>query len=254
MMEIEIIPCLYDNYSYIISDKESKKVAVIDPAEFDLIDKIIIKKYGRLDYILNTHHHLDHVGGNEDLRNKYKSKIFASKKDFKRIKNIDVTLEDGDIFNFGKTLFKIMYVPGHTLGHIAFYSPEKKVVFTGDTLFSLGCGRVFEGTFEQMFESLNKIKSLPDDTKIYCGHEYTKNNLSFCKKYDSENKYLIYKEKWIEGKLLKKMPTVPITVKEEKDTNIFLRCEDKSIKINLGMNASSNEDIFKKLRTLKDNF
>jgi hydroxyacylglutathione hydrolase len=254
MLEISIINCLADNYSYLIKDKETNVVGVVDPSEFCVVDKEINKTYKKLDFILNTHHHFDHIGGNQELKKKYNSKIIASKIDESRIPGINIKLSEGDLFKFGKTDFETIFIPGHTKGHIAFYSKLENVVFTGDTLFSLGCGRIFEGTHKQMFESLNKIKKLPTTTKIYCGHEYTKKNLEFCMKYENNNKFLKKKISWIKSQLDKKKATIPISLKEELQTNIFLRCNESSLKNALGMNNASDEAIFKKLRDLKDQF
>jgi len=254
MLKINIIPCLKDNYSYIIYDKISKLVAVIDPSEPEPIEKFISKNYKKIDFILNTHHHLDHVGGNNILKKKYSAKIFGSEIDKERIPAIDILLKENDEFKFGNIIFEIISVPGHTKGHLAFYSKKEGVVFSGDALFSLGCGRIFEGTSGQMFQSIQKLKKLPKKTKIYCGHEYTKNNLKFCKKYDQNNKELVKKEDWINTRMVKKMPTLPVTVQKELQTNIFLRCDNSDIKNNLKMKDYSEELIFEKLRNLKDEF
>ena len=145
-------------------------------------------------------------------------------------------------------------MPGHTRGHIAFFFEKEKVVFTGDTLFSLGCGRVFEGSHKEMFDSLKKIKDLPQDTKIYCGHEYTKSNLNFCLTYDVNNILLNKKLNEVEKKLKNRLPTIPTTIGEELKTNIFLRCNDPSIKQALDLKESSEDKVFSKLRDLKDSF
>ena len=174
--------------------------------------------------------------------------------DKKRIPEIDVQLKDGQEFKVGNLNFKVIHIPGHTLGHIAFYLEKEKVVFTGDTLFSLGCGRIFEGTYQQMFNSLNKIKSLPGETKIYCGHEYTKNNLGFCLKFNPNNNYLRDKEKLIDAKIRTGKPTIPSTIKDEIQTNIFLRYDDLDVKDALNLKNASDLEIFTKLRDLKDNF
>ena len=176
MIKVSIIKCLTDNYSYLISDDSTNLVGVVDPSEFKTVDDEICKKYQKLDFILNTHHHSDHVGGNLDLKKKYNSKIVCSAYGKNKIPGADIKKKDGDFFIFGNTNFKIIHVPGHTLDHISFFSADSKIVFTGDTLFSLGCGRVFEGTMRQMLGSLEKIKNLPLSTLIYCGHEYTKKN------------------------------------------------------------------------------
>ena len=254
MLKINTISCLQDNYSYIIEDSTANTIGIIDPSEFQPIDNFIKKKFNKIDYVLNTHHHFDHTGGNLELKKKYNCKIVGSKSDEKRIPGIDIKLQDGDIFKFGSVEFKIILVPGHTSGHICFHSDKEKIIFTGDTLFSLGCGRVFEGTYSQMLKSLNVIKNLPVDTNIYCGHEYTKKNLNFCYKVDFNNHYLKEKIEWVDSKKNKKEPTVPITIKEELNTNIFLRCDVPYIKKILGMENSSEVEIFKKLRDLRDSF
>jgi len=254
MLNVEIIPCLNDNYSYLLYDKDSNIVAIIDPSDFVPCDKIINKKYNKLDYILNTHHHFDHVGGNQKLKEKYKSKVLGFELDKNRIPDIDITLKEKQNFKIGSTSFEVIFIPGHTKGHIAFYFKNEKIVFTGDTLFSLGCGKVFEGTHEQMFNSLNKLKNLPVDTKIYCGHEYTKKNLEFCLEYDLQNDFLKKKSNWINSKIESNSPTVPISIYEEKKTNIFLRCNEPSIKNALDLNNASEQEIFSKLRDLKDSF
>ena len=254
MLDISIIRCLSDNYSYLIKDKRTNLVGVVDPSEFNPVNLEISKTYKKLDFILNTHHHHDHVGGNIDLKKKYNSKIICSSYDEKRIPGVDIKKSDGDQFSLGETDFKIIHIPGHTLGHIAFYSQKNNLVFTGDTLFSLGCGRIFEGTFEQMFESLEKIKKLPKNTMMYCGHEYTKKNGQFCIGIDRENEKLQDRIKNIDNKTQKNLPTIPITLGEELETNIFLRCENKKIKNKLKMNNASKLEVFTKLRNLKDQF
>ena len=254
MLDISIIKCLSDNYSYLIRDKETNLVGVVDPSEFDPIDLEIGKTYKKLDFILNTHHHNDHVGGNMDLKKKYNSKIICSSYDEEKIPGQDIKKSDGDQFSFGETDFEIMHIPGHTLGHIAFYSKQANVIFTGDTLFSLGCGRIFEGTFKQMFGSLEKIKNLPKNTLLYCGHEYTEKNGQFCISIDKENTKLKNRIEDVKSKTQKKLPTLPIALGEEIETNIFLRCDDEKIKNNLKMNNGSKLEVFTKLRNLKDKF
>ena len=252
-MKIEIISCLSDNYSYLIHDEESNTVAIIDPSEFKPCDKII-KKYNKLDFILNTHHHADHVNGNLELKKKYNSKILGFSQDKNRIPGIDILLEENQKQKIGNLEFEVMFIPGHTKGHIAFFFSKEKIAFTGDTLFSLGCGRVFEGTHEEMFYSLNKIKNLPPDTKIYCGHEYTKSNLDFCLAYDTQNTSLKEKAIDIQKKLNSNLPTIPTILGQEIKTNIFLRCNDPEIKLALDLKDSSEVEVFSKLRDLKDSF
>ena len=252
-MLVEIIPCLNDNYSYLIHEKETNTVSIVDPAEFKACDKVI-NKYKKLDFILNTHHHADNVGANLELKKKYNSKILGSNLDKDRIPGIDIFLKENQIQKIGNLEFDVIFVPGHTKGHITFFFRKEKVAFTGDTLFSLGCGRIFEGTHEEMFNSLNKIKNLPHETKIYCGHEYTKSNLNFCLRYDSKNTYLKEKEIDILKKLKSNQPTIPSTLGQEIRTNIFLRCDNTEIKHTLGLRDSSEVEVFSRLRDLKDAF
>ena len=194
-MRVEIIPCLQDNYSYLIIDENNNSACVVDPGEAKPIVDYLKNKNIKLRYILNTHHHFDHIGGNEYLKKKFGSIVVGFKKDINRIPEIDVLLEDNQIWKAENFEAKIIHIPGHTSGHICFHFFQEKLVFTGDTLFSLGCGRIFEGTYKEMFESLNKIKSLPEETKVYCGHEYTLSNLKFCIKYNPENRNLKKKQK-----------------------------------------------------------
>ncbi len=252
-MKIEIIKCLNDNYSYLLLEKKTNTISIIDPSEYDACDKVI-QKYKKLDYILNTHHHADHVGGNIELKKKYNSKIFGFEEDKNRIPGIDFFLKDNQNLSIGNLMFKTIFIPGHTKGHIAFYFKDEKVIFTGDTLFSLGCGRIFEGSHLDMFNSLNKIKTLPIDTKIYCGHEYTKSNLNFCLKYDTNNPFLKEKSAEINLKLKNNQPTIPTTIGEELKTNIFLKCNDNVLKQALNLKDASDLEVFTKLRDLKDTF
>ena len=239
-MNVEIIKCLHDNYSYLLIDKNSKKACVVDPGEANPIINYIEKNKINLKYILNTHHHNDHIGGNLSLKEKYNCQIIGFEGDKNRIPKIDVLLKDNEIWKNDSFEAKIFHLPGHTLGHIAFYFYKEKKIFTGDTLFSLGCGRIFEGTYSQMFSSLNKIKELPLDTEIYCGHEYTLQNSKFCLKYDTENLNLKKKVIQVQDKQKKKIPTLPTSLYEEMQCNIFLKAKDL--------------ESFSKLRDLKDNF
>jgi hydroxyacylglutathione hydrolase len=239
-MKIEIIPCLQDNYCYLMIDESNNTACVIDPSEAKPVINFIEKKNINLKYILNTHHHFDHIGGNKDLKKKYNSIVIGYKEDANRIPEINVLVEDNQIWKAGNFEAKIIHIPGHTNGHIGFYFFNEKLIFTGDTLFSLGCGKIFEGTYQEMFDSLNKIKSLPLDTKIYCGHEYTLQNSKFCIWHDSKNLNLQSKIKKIKENLNNNRPTIPTILKDELECNIFLRAK--------------NIETFSKLRDLKDNF
>ena len=203
-MRVEIIPCLQDNFSYLIIDDSNNTACIVDPSEAAPIINFLKNKSINLKYILNTHHHYDHIGGNKELKKKFGSIVLGFKDDSYRIPEIDILLEDNQIWKAENFTAKIIHIPGHTTGHICFHFFQNKLAFTGDTLFSLGCGKIFEGTYADMFESLKKIKSLPKETRVYCGHEYTLNNSKFCIKFDPENlnlkkKNRCYKKKNREG-------------------------------------------------------
>tara|TARA_B100000029_G_scaffold148961_1_gene144247 strand:- start:9137 stop:9856 length:720 start_codon:yes stop_codon:yes gene_type:complete len=239
-MRIQIIKCLEDNFSYLVIDETKNIACVVDPSEARPIVEYVEKKNIKLKYILNTHHHYDHIGGNEELKKKYNSKIVAFKGDSHRIPNIDISVSDQEIWVAENFKSKILHIPGHTSGHICFYFESEKIAFTGDTLFSLGCGRIFEGSYEEMFLSLDKLKKLPKETKIYCGHEYTLKNSEFCLKHENNNILLKEKVSEIKKKISKQEPTIPSTINDELACNIFLRAK--------------NLKDFIKLRDLKDNY
>ncbi len=239
-MRVEIIPCLKDNFSYLIIDDNNNSACVVDPSEAKPIIDFLKNKDINLKYILNTHHHFDHIGGNKELKKKFGSTVIGFREDSNRIPEIDILLEDNEIWKAGNFIAKIIHIPGHTSGHICFYFFKNKLVFTGDTLFSLGCGRIFEGTYKQMFDSLKKIKSLPEETKVYCGHEYTLNNSKFCITHDPGNINLKKKIDNIKKQIKNGLPSIPSTIKDELECNIFLRANDL--------------ESFTKLRHLKDNF
>ena len=239
-MKVEIIKCLQDNYSYLIIDKTNNIACVVDPGESVPIISFIKENNINLKYILNTHHHYDHIGGNLELKKKYGSKVIAFREDKERIPGIDILVQDNQIWKADNFEAKIYHTPGHTSGHIAFHFFNEKKIFTGDTLFSLGCGRIFEGTFEQMFNSLSKIKKLPKETEIYCGHEYTLQNSNFCIQQDPKNSKLKNKIIEIKKKLENGLPTIPTILEEEIECNIFLKAQ--------------TIETFSKLRDLKDNF
>tara|TARA_B100000029_G_scaffold362691_1_gene355713 strand:+ start:162 stop:881 length:720 start_codon:yes stop_codon:yes gene_type:complete len=239
-MDVEIIKCLKDNYSYLVIDNKTNSACVIDPSESKPIINFVEKTNINLKFILNTHHHYDHIGGNKELKKKYSAKVIGFEEDKNRIPEIDICLKDREVWKYNNFEFKIFHIAGHTSGHICINFYKEKLLFTGDTLFSLGCGRIFEGTYKQMYNSLKLIKTFSIETKIYCGHEYTLKNSQFCSMHDKENLKLKEKILKIKKKLDKGLPTVPTTLKDELETNIFLRC--------------NSIETFSKLRDLKDNF
>ena len=251
-LQVKIIPCRTDNYSYVCIDSENNAF-VVDPSEFIPVDDFIKTNNLNLKYILNTHHHFDHVDGNIELKEKYGAKIVGNKNDKDRIPGIDICLMEGEFFEFNEYKTEIIDIPGHTIGHIAFYIQSENIVFTGDTLFSLGCGRIFEGTPEMMYQSLNKLKNLPDNTKVFCGHEYTLSNALFL---DTIIKDVNLDKKIANLKLLqeKKEPSIPTTIGEEKKLNFFLKSNEDHFKNHLKMSNSDDVEVFAYLRSLKDSF
>jgi len=253
-MQIIPISCLTDNYAYIICEDNFKTVGVVDPSEAQPIISFLEKKNIKLNYILNTHHHFDHIGGNAELKKKYNAKVLGFEGDKHRIPGIDITIKNNEQWIFGNSPVKILHIPGHTLGHICFFFEKEKIAFTGDTLFSLGCGRIFEGDHKQMLDSLNKIKSLPKETKIYCGHEYTYKNAKFCMKHEDNNIDLKKKFDQIKKLRAENLPTIPSILEDELKSNIFLRCNKKELKNKLNMKNQEDLEVFKKVRDLKDSF
>ena len=253
-MEIKIVKCLADNYSYLIFDEKTLDSAVVDPSEAGPIINKIENYNLKLKYIFNTHHHYDHVGGNKKLKEKYNCKIIGFEKDKKRIPEIDIALKDKQKWKSELFECSILHIPGHTSGHICIYINKLNALFTGDTLFSLGCGRIFEGTYKEMYESLDKLKKFPPNTKIYCGHEYTKKNSDFCLSIDSKNSKLINKINKINKNIQSGNPTIPSILGDELECNIFLRSDNIEIQKQLGVNSGTPIEAFTKLRDLKDNF
>ena len=251
MINIKPLKAYTDNYIWLLETNE--EVSVVDPGDAKPVLDYLRKTKKNLKDILITHHHFDHTAGVPELENIISGSIYGPKDSYELIKE-EVT--QGDTLSSLGVRFEIIEVPGHTLDHIAFYSEEYNILFCGDTLFAGGCGRVFEGTFDQMFESLNKLKQLPDSTQIYCGHEYTKSNLLFSVEVEPENNDLIMRNTKIDNLLLENGSSLPSTIELEKKTNPFLRCDVLSDNIKLiqkfGFNSPSEKEIFKYIREWKD--
>jgi len=254
MLTITQIPVLTDNYIYLINDQVSGETAVIDPALAQPVLDVLDKKGWRLTYILNTHHHWDHVGGNLELKQKTGCKIIAAQADRDRIPGIDRGVSEDDVISLGQHQARVISTPGHTRGHIVYHFAEDGALFCGDTLFVMGCGRLFEGTPEQMWNSLQKLKALPPSTRIYCTHEYTQTNGRFALSVEPDNRQL--QEKMIEVKQLRleNKPTVPSTIEQEIATNPFFRADSISIQKTLGLESQSPVHVFTELRKRKDSF
>ena len=251
--KIFIIKCLTDNYAYIIHNVENGYNILVDaPEEIKILEFLENKKW-KLNSILLTHHHHDHIAGVDILRKKFECKVYGAKKDSHRLPKLDIELGEQN-FAIDKLKFKSLDVPGHTIGHLAFYLETENSLFSGDSIMTFGCGRLFEGTAKQMYESLEKIKKLPKNTKIFSGHEYSLNNANFALTIEPSNKKVFQRKEKIKQQLKKDLPTVPITLKEELETNPFLRSGVFEIKEKLGLKNHSEKDIFKKIRELRDNF
>ena len=254
MLEIFIINALSDNYIYLLRNEHKNITSVIDPGEAEPVIKFLNNKKWQLDEVINTHHHHDHIGGNKELLDVYKSKLIAPSYESDQISNIDIFVSDNETINIAGISTKIFHTPGHTLGHVCFYMPEEKCLFSGDTLFYLGCGRVFEGTMDQMWLSLVKLRSLPEDTSVYCGHEYTLSNMKFANYIDTDNALLKKVSLEIKNKREKGLATVPFNLGIEKKINPFLRADNDSFIQSIGLRSKSAYESFGKIRLKKDNF
>ncbi|KAK8483552.1 hypothetical protein V6N12_076221 [Hibiscus sabdariffa] len=250
-LQIELVPCLQDNYAYLLHDVDTGTVGVVDPSEAVPIIDALSRKNWNLTYILNTHHHQDHTGGNAELKARYGAKVIGSAIDKDRIPGIDIVLNDGEKWMFAGHEVHVMETPGH----ISFYFTSSAAIFTGDTLFSLSCGKLFEGAPEQMLCSLKRITSLPDDTNIYCGHEYTLSNSKFALSIDPKNEALKSYAAHVAHLRNKGLPTIPTTLKTEKACNPFLRTSSAEIRQALNIPVDTNEaEALGVIRQAKDNF
>ena len=253
-LEIEQIPTRSDNYVYLIKESGQGKVGVVDPSDAEPVIEALDRLGWTLTHIINTHHHNDHTGGNLELKEKYGCEIVGPLADHDRIAGIDLDVADGDTYTFGDAVAKVYDTPGHTRGHIAYWFEESKALFCGDTLFALGCGRVFEGTFEQMWNSLGKLRALPDATMVYCAHEYTQANANFAVTIEIDNQALIERAAEIDALRSDNKRTVPSLLGLEKETNPFLRVDVASVAEAVGLPNGSPVEVFSEIRTRKDNF
>ncbi|HBF63707.1 MAG TPA: hydroxyacylglutathione hydrolase [Gammaproteobacteria bacterium] len=254
MLEIYQIPCLQDNYGFLVHDPETGATATIDTPEVAPINQALAAKGWRLTHILNTHHHFDHAGGNEELKAQWNCQVVGAAIDAERIPGIDVALADGDTLTLGSKQARIIEVPGHTSGHIAYYFAADEVAFVGDTLFALGCGRLFEGTPEQMSESLGKIMALPDATTVYCAHEYTEANAAFAVTMEPANPALQQRVKEIQSLRAAGKPTVPTSIGLERATNPFVRSDSAELQAVLNLSGADEVAVFAETRRRKDHF
>ncbi len=253
-LQIHQIPVLSDNYVYLAHDPETEATAVVDPAVARPVLEALDCLGWKLTHILNTHHHADHVGGNLELKRATGCTIVGNRDDAKRIPGLDVGVAEGYTVALGAQTAQVIEVYGHTLGHIAYWFGDSAAVFCGDTLFALGCGRLFEGTAGQMWSSLGKLRDLPDDTRVYCAHEYTLSNAAFALSVDPGNQDLRERAERIRVLRANGKPTVPSTVAEERATNPFLRADTEDLKRAAGLPGGDAAAVFAEIRRQKDEF
>ncbi len=254
VLTIETIPCLQDNYAFLAHDEASGATALVDAPEAAPILTMLENKNWSLTHVLLTHHHWDHVDGLQEIMSHYKPTIIGAKADADRLPSLDLAVVEGDTVTIGTEVGTVLDVSGHTLGHIAFHFPSSKVVFTADSLMAMGCGRVFEGTKPQMWDSLQKLAALPPETVVCSGHEYTQSNAKFALSIDPDNKALRDRASAIDKLRLDGKATVPSVLSEELATNPFLRADDAQLKQALGMAGADSAEVFAEIRTRKDNF
>lgn len=253
-LEVELIPALSDNYIYLAHEPESGETAVIDPAEARPVLEAAKAKGWTITHILNTHHHGDHTAGNREVQEATGAKIVGPKYDEARIPGIQVALEEGDTYSVGNATAEVFFTPGHTRGHICFWFKDADVLFSGDTLFSLGCGRLFEGTPEDMWSSLQKLRKLPDTVLVFCGHEYTQTNARCALDCDPDNEKLQAYAKQINEMRTAGRPTIPATLGEEKLTNPFLRADDPALAEAMGMAGAKPVEVFAAVREKRNGY
>jgi hydroxyacylglutathione hydrolase len=253
-LEVHQLPCLEDNYGYLLHDPDSGFTATIDTPEVEAIERALKEKGWQLTHILNTHHHFDHAGGNLELKEKTDAVIIGPRADARRIPGIDIQLGNGDVYLFGKHEMTVFETPGHTSGHCVFYFADSGIVFVGDTLFSLGCGRLFEGTPEQMWGSIQKLLEFPDETIVYCAHEYTQANAQFALSVEPQNQELVTRAAEIDKLRADNQPTIPTTIGLERRTNPFMRPNSPDLRETIGLTTASDVEVFAETRQRKDNF
>jgi len=249
-----LFPCLKDNFGLLIHDPATGATAAIDAPEAAPVEAALKKTGWRLTDILVTHHHGDHTAGIGELKVHHKCRVVAPRNEAQRIAHVDETVGQGDTVKVGALEGRVIDTPGHTAGHISYFFPADKLAFVGDTLFSIGCGRVIEGNPEMMWRSLAKLRDLPDDTSFYCGHEYTQANIRFAKTIEPDNKALAARAEEVAKLTAAGKPTIPATIAAEKAANPFLRADNAELAKSLGLAGSPAWKVFAEIRERKNRF
>jgi hydroxyacylglutathione hydrolase len=249
-----LFPCLKDNYGVLLHDPSTGTTAAIDAPEAAAVEAALAEKGWRLTDILVTHHHADHTAGIEELKKKHLCRVIAPRKEAAKIAKVDVTVREGDIVTVGSMVGRVLETPGHTAGHVSYWFKQEKLAFVGDTLFSVGCGRILEGNPEMMWNSLLKIRNLPPDTQLFCGHEYTAANVHFALTIEQNNAALRARAEEVVRLIEQKKPTIPTTVMQEKSYNPFLRADLHSVAASVGLEGAAPVQVFATVRGRKDKF
>ncbi|MCW5693043.1 MAG: hydroxyacylglutathione hydrolase [Pseudolabrys sp.] len=252
--DIRLFRCLSDNYGVLLHDPDTGATAAIDAPEAPPIETALRATGWNLTDILVTHHHADHTGGIMELKNKHKCRVVAPAAEAAKIPGVDETVKEGDKTKVGSLTGNVIETPGHTLGHIAYWFHADKLAFVGDTLFSIGCGRVIEGTMDQMWSSLKKLRDLPDDTRIYVGHEYTLANIKFALTIEPNNAALKSRAAEAEKQIAGGHFTIPVTIGAEKKENPFIRADIAEVAAGIGMSGKPANEVFAEIRMRKNKF
>lgn len=253
-LQIETVPCLSDNYAFLAHDPETGETAVVDVPEAAPLLKALADKGWTASQVFLTHHHADHVQDLKELLAAHPAKVVGAKADAHRLPPLDEAVSEGDTVKIGSEEGTVIDVSGHTVGHIALHFPQSAAAFTADSLMALGCGRVFEGTMPQMWESLQKLAALPPETMIYSGHEYTRTNARFALTIEPDNAALISRNEAVEAAWSSGIPTVPSNLADELATNPFLRATEPSVQAHMGLSGADPAEVFAEIRSRKDDF
>ncbi len=252
--QVRLFRCLQDNFGVLVHDPVSGATASIDAPEAAPVEAALKGNGWKLTDILVTHHHGDHTGGIAELKQRYRCRVVAPHGEAAKIPQVDLAVKEGETVKVGTLSAHVLETPGHTLGHIAYWLHGDKLVFAGDTLFSIGCGRVIEGTPEMMWRSLTKLRDLPDDTRIFCGHEYTQANIRFAKTIEPNNEALAARAAEVEKLLAQGKPTIPTTIAQEKAANPFLRADVPEVAAAVGLAGKPAAEVFAEIRARKNRF